>query len=354
MSDREFKKLLARYDYKLPPDCIASTPASLRDSAKLMVYNRRDGSITDAVFRDLPKFLPKGALLVFNETKVVPARLALTKSTGGAVRILFIDLKGKRFRVLADRAINANDVLFFNDKPAFRVCDREGSYHVLTPVCRMNLKNFLERYGDAPLPPYIKNSPLTKTERRRCYQTVFAKTPGSIAAPTASLHFTTGLLRKLKKSGIETVLITLHVGLGTFAPLKPENFEKQSLHEEEFSISAAAARAINKALRDGRPIIAVGTTTLRALESVAHSTRLRRVDAHGNMKKLSGKTSLFIREGYNFRIADGIITNFHVQRSSILMLVSAFAGREHILKLYRRAIKKDYRFFSFGDGMLIL
>src|SRR3989344_5413604 len=276
MKRSAFGKLLQRYDYKLPPDCIAALPATPRDSAKLMVYDRRSGCTTDTTFRDLPKFIPKGALLVFNNTKVVPARLTLAKPTGGAVRVLFIDLAGKRLRVLADRSINTGTILSFNNRPIFRAYGREGNYLVLTSARRLNLKNFLERHGEAPLPPYIKNSPLTKKDQRRQYQAVFAKTPGSIAAPTASLHFTPELLRVLssgrgsasggKKSGIETAFITLHVGLGTFAPLTPENLKTKSLHGEKYSIGKTTARIINQAVREKRPIIAVGNTALRTLE----------------------------------------------------------------------------------------
>ncbi len=354
MSPSEFEKLLARYEYSLPPDRIAASPVSPRDSAKLMVYNRADKSVIDTTFRDLPSIIPSGTLLIFNNTKVIPARLELTKPTGGTVRILFIDLKGKRLRVLADRSVAAGSTLFFRKKPAFRVLGRDGKYVLLAPLWHGSLKSFLERHGEAPLPPYIKNSPLTKAERRRRYQTIFAKTPGSIAAPTASLHFTAGLLAALKKSGIETAFITLHVGLGTFAPITLKNLKTKSLHEEEYNISQKTADSITRAMRENRRIIAVGTTALRTLESAAHSVHLRRADARWKIKKSRGKTSLFIREGYRFRIVSGLITNFHVPRSSLLMLVSAFAGRQTVLKLYRRAIKKNYRFFSFGDGMLIL
>ena len=379
MKGSRFEKLLHRYDYDFPSGCIASAPASPRDSARLMVYDRKSGRVADATFRDLPKFLPRGALLVFNDTKVIPARLTLMKPTGGLVRVLFIDLAGKCLRVLVDRPVSLGRDLLLNKKPAFRAIGREGKYLIFAPLIRGNLRNFLERNGEAPLPPYIKNTPLTKKEQRRRYQTVFAKTPGSIAAPTASLHFTQGLLRLLKKSGVETTFVTLHVGLGTFASLTPENVKLGSLHEEEYSINGKTADALNRAIRDGRPIIPVGTTALRTLESAIVGGKINPVrnfklgvrdlsnklsqmkyssqddlgTISNGIKKLHGKTSLFIREGYRFRVAHGLITNFHVPRSSLLMLVSAFAGRENVLKLYQRAIKRGYRFFSFGDGMLI-
>lgn len=232
-----------------------------------------------------------------------------------------------------------------NGKPAFKVLGRDGKYLLLSPLFRGSLRAVLEKHGDAPLPPYIKNSPLSKREQRQQYQTVFAKTPGSIAAPTASLHFTPRLLKSLKKAGIETAFVTLHVGLGTFAPLTAEHLKSGTLHEEEWFIDKKTAAQIERAKKEGRPVIPVGTTALRTLESAA---------AGRAIKKLRGKTNLFIREGYNFKIADGLITNFHVPKSSLLMLVAAFAGRKKIQTTYRHAIKHGYRFFSFGDGMLIL
>ena len=202
-----------------------------------------------------------------------------------------------------------------------------------------------EKYGNAPIPPYIKHTPLSSAELKKQYQTVFAKNSGSIAAPTASLDFTKRLLEKLRKTGISTQFVTLHVGLGTFAPLTEENITQGKLHKERYAIDSKTAAFLNRAKKEGRPIIAVGTTAVRALETAS--------DKKGKLAKLSGETDIFIREGYRFRFTDGIITNFHVPRSSLLMLVSAFVGRERLFELYRKAMKKKFSFFSFGDGMLL-
>jgi S-adenosylmethionine:tRNA ribosyltransferase-isomerase len=360
MSKRNhLEKLLAHYGYSFPQELIAQAPVKPRDSAKLLVYNRRTGEKQYDIFRNLADYLPSKALLVLNETKVLPARLLLTKATGGRVRVLYLGVQNKTIEVLADRALKVGDMLTLRKNISFRVVRREDGHYFLAPNFPIaRVIRVFEKFGTAPIPPYIKHSPLTEKKLMSEYQTVFARVQGSSsyddrstqcfrrssAAPTASLHFTKRLLASLKKRGIDTCFVTLHVGLGTFAPLTEENIRTKKLHEEYYEIPQSTWEKIMRAKHIGRAVIPVGTTALRAIESAARNTK----------HSLRGDTNLFIREGYKFKIADGLVTNFHVPRSSLLMLVSAFAGRETILALYHEAIQKNYRLFSFGDGMLIL
>ncbi len=337
-------RVLARYDYEFPPAAVANRPASPRDSARLLVHERSTGRTKFARFRDLPKFLPPGAVLVLNQTKVLPARLEMRKATGGKVRLLYVAASSGLWKVMADRRLAVGSTLAAG-RNKFAVARHEDKYYFLRPPFPIaRTAAFLEKHGEAPLPPYIKNSPLSRSELKRRYQTVFAKRRGSVAAPTASLHFTKRLLRRLRAAGFDIRYVTLHVNLGTFAPLTPANLKEGRLHEETYEIDPATARALNTARAEGRPIVAVGTTVVRTLESAA---------AGGRLRKLSGRTDIFIREGYKFRFVDSLITNFHVPRSSLLMLVSAFAGRELVLRLYREAIRRGFRLFSFGDSMFI-
>lgn len=334
------------YNYTLPSSFIAQNPASPRDSARLLAYSRATGKVSHDTFLHLAEYLPKNAVLVFNETKVLPARLALKKETGGAVQILYTGIKGKYLRVLADKPLRTGAKLFAGPGVFFTVDGKEGSeYRVRPSFPKKRLPAILERYGSAPIPPYIRHTPLSSRELKKQYQTVFAKNSGSVAAPTASLHFTRRLLGRLRKAGISTKFVTLHVGLGTFAPLTEGNIARGKLHKERYAIDTKTAAFLNKAKKKGRPIIAVGTTTVRTLETASRGK--------GKLTKLSGETDIFIREGYRFAFIDGIITNFHVPRSSLLMLVAAFIGREKLFKLYGKAMKKKFSFFSFGDGMLL-
>ncbi len=342
-----FENLLQRYDYAFPPGLIAQAPASPRDSARLLVHRRKTGETEEAVFRDIGRFLPPRSVLVLNETKVIPARLQLTRSTGGRIAALWLGTANGRIQVLANRRLRPGEFLRLQGDTGFTVDGPDGRGWLLTPSFPIaRLHRLLDRHGDMPLPPYIKQSPLTRAELRREYQTVFAKEAGSVAAPTASLHFTRGLLAKLQKSGIRIVRVTLHVHLGTFAPLTEEQWKTGVLHSEEYRIPPVSARVLAAARAAGDPIIAVGTTVVRTLESAS--------DEQGRIVRPSGNTNLFIQEGYRFRLVNGLITNFHVPKSSLLMLVSAFAGRDTVLELYQRAIAAKFRFFSFGDAMLIL
>ncbi len=340
-------KTLARYDYAFPARLIAQSPASPRDRSRLLAYDRRTGRTVFARFSDLPRLLPPGAVLVFNETKVWPARLILRKATGGRVVILYVATDGGLLKVMSDRRVPVGSQLRLSGRSSFRVCRHDGKYYFLKPSFpAAKIGRVLERHGLAPLPPYIKTSPLSERDRKEKYQTVFARRPGSVAAPTASLHFTRRLLARLRSRGVAVRFVTLHVGLGTFAPLTEENLRRGRLHTEKFAIDRRTAGFLNAAKRAGRPIVAVGTTVARTLESAA--------GRGGRLIRLAGDTDIFIRERYKFRFIDGLVTNFHVPRSSLMMLVAALVGREELLELYRRAIAKKFRLFSFGDGMLII
>ncbi len=342
----DWNEELRRFDYTIPPELIANKPAHPRDSAKLVVLERATGKVTWTTFRDIGNFLPRGSLLVLNETKVIPARLTLTRASGGQVAILRLKVERGLLHVLSPKALKVGEKLKLGSRDIFIVDGRTEEGWMLRPLIPIHSVDALfQKHGTMPIPPYIKKTPLSEQQLRREYQTVFAKQKGSIAAPTASLHFTTHLLHDLEKSGIELCRITLHVHLGTFAPLTEEQWNAGALHPEEYHIAAPAMQQIAHAKREGRSIIAVGTTALRTLESAA--------DSHGKLVHPDGTTRLFIREGYRFRIVDGLITNFHVPQSSLLMLVSAFAGRERVMNVYSQAIEKKLRFFSFGDAMLV-
>lgn len=337
--------ILPEYDYTLPPELIASAPASPRDAARLMVYDRSTKKVTLDTFRNIATYLPKNSLIVVNETKVLPARIPATKETGGKVDLLYLSHTNDSFTALASKSLRIGSKVILPNNARYTVLEKHDGEYSLSGIGGDALVKTLQTFGKTPIPPYIKNSPLAETELRQEYQAIFAKHVGSSAAPTASLHFTEHVMRDIKNQGHDIIPITLHVGLGTFAPITAENLVSKTLHEEYFEISEEAATAINEAKKNGRPIIAIGTTVVRALESANKSGRLR---------ASRGTTTLFIQPGYTFNIVDSIVTNFHVPRSSLLMLVSAFTGKEKLLELYEQAIKNEFRFFSFGDGMLIV
>lgn len=341
-----FEEALRLYDYTLPPELIAQAPANPRDSAGLAVYDRASKQTTWTNFSAIGNFLPNNAVLVLNETKVIPAKMELTRSTGGRVSALAVGTTDDAVRVMANRKLKTGETLLLTNELTFTVAGDEGRYWMLKPSFSIaELDQVLDLAGSMPLPPYIKNTPLSAKEQRREYQSVFAKNSGSIAAPTASLHFTDALLKSLNKQGIRTAFVTLHVHLGTFAALTEEQWQNGHLHVEYFTMTGDTAAMLNAAKKNGDPIVAVGTTSVRTLESAA--------DESGMLTQHSGTTDLFIREGYQFNFVDAMITNFHVPQSSLLMLVAAFAGREEVLKLYKQAMEKRFRFFSFGDAMLI-
>lgn len=337
--------IIDKYDYEFPQELIAQKPAHPRDSAKLLIYDRKTKAASFDIFKNIGKYLPKGTVLVLNETKVLPARFEVTKITGGKIKLLYLNGDKNVFSALSPRKLHLGEVLKFGAKEITVTKILEDGYRFKASDKNFNIKKELEKYGDAPLPPYIKNSPLTRSEIKKEYQTVFAKKYGSVAAPTASLHFTKKLLESLKRQGIKEEKVTLHVGLGTFATVTEENIKESKLHSEYYEVSKSVADKLVLAKKHGSVIIPVGTTALRTLES-AYSG--------GKFKRLSGETDIFIKEGDKLKFADGLITNFHVPKSSLIMLVSALIGREKTVELYKLAIKNQFRLFSFGDAMLIL
>lgn len=340
-----FEQLLRLYDYVLPKERIALRPASPRDAARLLVYDRKTHEVVVRTFRQLGEWLPPRSVLVLNNTKVIPARLMVYKPTGGKVELLYLGFIRNHITVLADRRIEPGWELRGPHGLTLTVLRHDGHEYTLRPSIPVPaFLRLLNHDGSTPLPPYLRHSPLSEGERRVMYQTVFAKRAGSVAAPTASLHFTDRLLKSLRQQGIAVEYVTLHVGLGTFTPLTVKHLKTKKLHIETYEISTAAAAGLNRYRATGRPIIAVGTTVARVLETAA---------VRGCLTSGRRSTDIFITPGYTWKYTDGLITNFHVPRSSLMMLVAALVGRERLLALYQYAIKNKLHFFSFGDGMLI-
>ena len=332
--------------YDLPEELIAQTPVEPRDSSRLLVYDRASGKVEHKIFRDITDYLNKGDVLVINNTKVLPARMYAHTTNGGAVEVLLLKRLDKdRWEVLVKpgRKCTVGKQLKVSDELSLTVEDITDSGE---RIVKFNydgvFEEILDRVGNMPLPPYIKK----KLEDKTRYQTVYAKTDGSAAAPTAGLHFTPELLNKLKDKGVEVAEVLLHVGLGTFRPVKEEVITDHKMHSEYYEVGERSAEIINKAKREGRRIIAVGTTSVRTLESVA--------DENGFVKPCSGNTEIFIYPPYKFKCVNSLITNFHLPESTLIMLVAALTGREEILSLYKMAVENKYRFFSFGDAMLVL
>ncbi len=336
---------LAAYDYQFPQDLIAQEPASPRDSARLMVYDRATGDIALDTFAHIGDYLPERCVLVFNQTKVLPARMAVT-CNGKTIEMLCLGTDGNTLRVMAPRAAQPSMTLAWVGH-TLEVVERHGKEAILRPSFPIGeTVALLERHGLTPLPPYIDRSRLTEEERRTEYQTVYAENPGSVAAPTAGLHFTPELIQDIEASGRDVRYVTLHVGLGTFAPLTEEQLKTQTLHEETYFVDEHTAAFLDTAKAKGRPIVAVGTTTVRALESAAVDGR--------TLTNRYGRTTLFLSPENPPRFVDALITNFHVPQSSLLMLVAGFVGRNTLMKLYQKALAEKFRLFSFGDGMLIV
>lgn len=336
----------ADFDYHLPADRIAQTPVEPRDAARLLVLDRGSGSLTHTVFREIARYLSPGDALVLNRTRVIPARLHARKvPTGGRVEILLLErIAPRRWEALVGgRRVREGTRLQVEGGPeAEVVAALAGARRVVAfsePVAPL-----LDEIGQAPLPPYIHE----KLEDRERYQTVYARTPGSAAAPTAGLHFTAELLDRIQSEGVELAEVTLHIGLDTFAPVTVEDPETHPIHSEWFEVPGEAARAVRRARERGGRVVAVGTTSVRALESAASPSK------PGGIAAAAGRTNLFILPGYDFEVVDALVTNFHLPRSTLLMLVSAFAGRERVLGVYETARDAGYRFYSFGDAMLIL
>ncbi len=339
---------LSDFDYPLPDSLIAQEPVSPRDASRLLVVPRGGAAFRDIRFAALPGLLRAGDLLVVNDTRVLPARLVGVKESGGRCELLLVDEMeegGDRWRALgqASKPMRRGSRLVFGDLAAtVESEDGEGFFTVRFDLAGPALAAALERVGRMPLPPYIRRQP-TVADRER-YQTVMARVPGSAAAPTAGLHFTERLLAEIAGSGIEWTAVTLHVGPGTFLPVRTDDLSLHRMHEERYFVSDAAARAFEACRARGGRVVAVGTTAVRTLESAWGS---------GGLQAGSGRTSLFIQPGYSFRAVDALVTNLHLPRSTLLMLVCAFGGRERVLRAYAHAIKEGYRFFSYGDAMLV-
>jgi S-adenosylmethionine:tRNA ribosyltransferase-isomerase len=337
------------FDFELPEELIAQTPLSNRDASRLMVLNKKTGEIRHETFRNIISYLRKGDCLVLNDTRVMPARLYGEKTdTGANIEVLLLkQLEGDRWETLVKPAkrVKIGTEITFGDGRLQAVCldTLEHGGRVLEFSYQGIFYEVLEQLGEMPLPPYIKE----KLEDPERYQTVYAREVGSAAAPTAGLHFTEQLLDDIRAKGVHIAFITLHVGLGTFRPVSVENIEEHDMHAEFYQMSEETAQLLNEVKQQGGRIIAVGTTSTRTLETVA--TR-----HNGKFVAESGWTDIFIYPGYEFKGIDGLVTNFHLPKSTLIMLVSALAGRENILHAYHVAVKERYRFFSFGDAMLII
>ena len=358
----------ADFDYELPSELIAQAPPPQRDQSRLLVLHRGSSQVQHRLFRDLPEYLRPGDLLVLNNSRVIPARLrGVNAHTEGQFEVLLLEENaindwwvmlrpGKRAR--AGTQIIVRDTRGQPTEVRATVLDKNDEGHRrLRFAGTPNIADLLEVLGEVPLPPYIVRADGSRMEQdHQRYQTVFARPPGSVAAPTAGLHFTESLLAEISARGVQVAFLTLHVGLGTFAPVKAETIAAHTMHEERYELSEETARAVNAAKSAGRRVIAVGTTTLRVLETLADQAAR---SSPATVAAGAGKTRIFIHPPYDFKIVDALLTNFHLPRSTLLMLVSAFAapnetrGRDLILSAYATAIRERYRFFSYGDAMLI-
>ncbi len=347
--------LLDQYDYHLPPSSIATEPASPRDASRLFVYNTKTNTITLDIFRNLAEYVPVNSLFVLNNTKVVPARLHLTKPTGGKIEVFLLLNEFRpgdtQIKGIVDRRADVGWHLAFPNGETLEVVAQEEQYFFFRPsVTRDKLWALIDTYGETPIPKYIKGTSLDEDTLRSSYQSIFARHPASVAAPTASLHFTEHVLNHLNRKGCTGTEVTLHVGPGTFAPVPENAFETKKLHTEYAAIDAHAAQAIMEAKSHGNPVVTVGTTATRTVEAFARED--------GTLAPANGPINLFIFPPYQFKVADILITNFHLPKSSLMLLVDAFlkhkGAKKNILELYQRAAKEKFRFYSFGDAMLIL
>ena len=335
------------FDFELPERLIAQTPIAKRDSSKLLVLDKETGNIEHKHFSDIVDYLESGDTLVLNDTKVMPARLyGVKEETGAVIEILLLkDLGSNNWECLTKPAkrINIGTKISFGDGLLIAECTKIGEEGIREFKLIYNgiLYEILDKLGEMPLPPYIHE----KLEDKDRYQTVYAKNIGSAAAPTAGLHFTEELLDKIKAKGINIAYITLHVGLGTFRPVNVEDITKHKMHSEYYMMDKETAEILNYTKQNGKRIISVGTTSTRTLETI--------MNLYGKFKECSGWTDIFIYPGYEFKAIDKLITNFHLPKSTLVMLVSALAGKENIMKAYSTAVLNEYRFFSFGDSMFI-
>jgi S-adenosylmethionine:tRNA ribosyltransferase-isomerase len=329
------------FNYDLPPELIAQAPPAERSSSRLLVLDGSSGRIDDRRFGDLPQLLDPRDLLVFNDTRVLPARLFGRKATGGQLEVLLeriVDARRARVQIRASRSPRIGSEIVLADGTRARVVGRDEALFDLQFPC--DVEGYVQAHGQVPLPPYIEREPDSGDRHR--YQTIFARAPGAVAAPTAGLHFDRELLAALEQHGVEHAFLTLHVGAGTFAPVRCERIEEHTLHAEWLQVSPALCASIERCRARGGRVVAVGTTSVRALETAAQA---------GALQPFEGESRLFIRPGFAFAVVDAMVTNFHLPESSLLMLVAAFAGQAATLAAYRHAVERRYRFFSYGDAM---
>lgn len=343
------------FDYELPKELIAQTPAEQRDSCRMMVLDRKTGAIEHRHFYDVLDYLNEGDCLVLNDSRVIPARMYGTKeSTGAHIELLLIKrIEGDRWESLVKpgKRLRPGDTVVLDDKRLFKAhilgtYDENNGTRLIEFEYEGIFMERLEEIGSMPLPPYIERA--AEDEDKEMYQTVYSRIDGSVAAPTAGLHFTKELLAKAEEKGVRIAYVTLHVGIGTFRPVKVENVEEHKMHFEECQVSEEAAETVNDTIEKGGRIISVGTTSTRTLESAAVMT-----DAGFRLKAGEYSTGIFIYPGYSFKLVNALITNFHLPKSTLLMLISALYDREKILEAYEEAVREKYRFFSYGDAMLI-
>ncbi len=337
---------LADFDYELPDELIAQTPVAVRDRSRLMTLNRETGAIEHRIFSDITGLLRSGDVLVLNDTRVFPCRIAGRKKGGGRSEIFLLEETGKNlWKAMVSNGVKVgNRVAVRGGIDAEVLADEGDGVRLVLFHGTSDIRNMLPQVGSTPLPPYIRRAPLEDDTVR--YQTVYGRREGAVAAPTAGLHFTEQLLNQIRENGIETVTVTLHVGPGTFKPVRAARLVDHRMHAERYEISAESADRINLAHTTGRRVIAVGTTSVRAVETAA--------DDSGRIAAGIGSSRLFILPGYRFKAISGMITNFHLPKSTLLMLVAAFAGKERIMAAYRTAMREGYRFYSYGDAMAIL
>jgi S-adenosylmethionine:tRNA ribosyltransferase-isomerase len=336
----------ADFAYELPDELIAQVPLPARSASRLLVLDRATGATADRRFRELPRLLSRGDLLVLNDTRVVAARLFGSKPSGGRVEILLERPVGERealAQLRSSKPIRPGLEIATPGGPVLVMAREEDLWRIRLPEAVLD---FFDRVGHVPLPPYIRRAAGELDQER--YQSLFARERGAVAAPTASLHFDETLLEALEARGVGRAFVTLHVGAGTFQPVRTDDLDSHVMHAERATVGAATCGAIARARAEGRRVVAVGTTVVRALESAALSSK-----EEGALAPWSGETTLFVRPGFRFRVVDALVTNFHLPESTLLMLVCAFAGREPVLRAYRHAVEARYRFFSYGDAMLL-
>ncbi len=344
---------VSEYDYELPEGLIAQMPVEKRDNSRMMVLDRNTKTLKHHHFYDIVDLIDENSILVLNDTKVLPARLYGTKSTGARIEVFLLEEKEKTIwscLIKPSKRVKPDTIIKISEKLQVRAIKRleEDGEWLVEMLCNGEITNILHEVGNIPLPPYIQRKIQTEEIKNfdmNRYQTVYAQKEGSVAAPTAGLHFTKEILKKLNKRNIEIAYVTLNVGLGTFRPVKCTRIEDHKMHSETFEINAQTADMINKAKANGKKVVAVGTTTVRTLETAFKQ--------FGCIKECKSSSELFIYPPYKFNITDELITNFHLPKSTLLMLVSAFAGKDFIFEAYEEAIKEKYRFFSYGDCMYI-